>query len=89
MNKGLGSILLATPAQQHTDTFLVACMLAGMEPPERESGESAQGLILLSGDGPDHAVGRLLEAARCDTIAEVIERLAPGRFRVQEIQILN
>jgi hypothetical protein len=86
MNKGPGSILLATPSQQHSDTFLLACLLAGLVSPDGEPGESAQELILVSGEGPDRAVEQLLQAARCDTIAEVVERLAPGRFHVQEIQ---
>ena len=86
MNKGFGSILIATPVEQHTDTFLLACLVAGMVSPQTERGEPAQELVFVSGNGPDHAVERLLGAARCDTIADVVERLAPGRFRVQEIQ---
>jgi len=86
MNDGSGSFLIATPGEQHADAFLLCCLLAGMEPPEGELKQATQKLIIVSGAGPDRVVDRLLRAARCGTFADVVERLAPERFRVQEVQ---
>jgi len=40
-------------------------------------------VIVLSGDGPDRRVERLLDAMKLATVADVLEVLAPGRFRVR------
>lgn len=80
------AILIATPGEQHTDMLLMSCVLAALRPPEAAAGDAAREVILVSGGGPDPVVARILNAARCDTVADLFDRLAPGQFDAQVVE---